>query len=493
MKKTGFIIRILSLLIVAAIIVVSNSCNKNKFVTVDAKFGFDQDTLSFDTVFTTQGSVTKSVLLFNKNDRWIKINNIRLAKGNASAYRLNVDGQPTQNISNIDIAPRDSAYVFVAVTIDPTAANNPFIIDDQLIATVNGVSDTVQLEAYGQNAIYINDSVLQGNIIWDKVKPYVIINSALLDSTATLTIQPGTRIYMHANSKLFIKGTLKAIGTKTDSIVFQGDRLDRDYFGGDIAGEWCGLHFLTNSMNNELAYCIIKNGGAPWKVYDPVAVDYNYLTGALIYVQPNPIGNTGTKLSMKNCFVGMSIQHGILSFNARINADNCLIYTCGAQNFYALEGGVYNFRYCTFGNYGHRFLKHDKEPILAMRNYIPNEDVAKITGAALQANFTNCIVDGNATEGNELFLDNYSIYPYSVNFKSSILKQKDPITTAEAILDAKTTSLLNAAVKFKDAYKQNFLLDTNSKAFLQGEVIPGLNLDILDNPRGPMPTIGCYE
>jgi hypothetical protein len=458
-----------------------------------ADIQFNEDTLSFDTLFTTQGSVTKWVLLHNRNDKWVRFDQIRLASGSQSAYRLNVDGQPTQSIQNIEVGPRDSIYIFVAVTIDPTNVNNPFIIEDDLIATANGVSDSVHLNAYGQNAIYINDSVMSGNIVWDNVKPYVIVNSALLDSNSTLNILPGARIYMHANSKLFIKGTLKAIGTKADSIIFQGDRLDRDYFGGDIAGEWCGLHFLTNSMDNILSYCVIKNGGAPWKIYDTAAKDYNYLTGALLYVQPNPQGNNGTKLKMNNCFVGLSIQHGILSFQANIKADNCLFYTCGAQNFYSLEGGSYNFRYCTFGNYGHRFLKHDREPILALRNYIPNQDITLVTGAALNAQFTNCIIDGSATEGNELFLDNYNLYPYTVNFDHSILKQKDVIKPTEATLDASTTSMLNMNPGFKDPFKLNFVLDSMSSAKKKGIFINDLPLDIEDLPRGNPPSLGAYE
>jgi hypothetical protein len=480
-------------LISLAFLLVQSSCQKQKFLTNGGSIRFDEDTLKFDTVFTTQGSVTKWLLLKNENDKWISVNNIRLEKGDTSVFRLNVDGQATKNISNIEIAPRDSIYVFVAVTINPNNANNPFVMEDKILATFNGTQKEVFLSAYGQNAIYINDSVLQGNITWTNTKPYVVINSALVDSDAVLNIQPGARIYMHANSKLFLKGTLKAIGTKTDSIIFVGDRLDRDYFGGDIAGEWCGLHFLNNSMNNELRYCIIKNGGAPWKVYNPTTYDYDYLTGALVYVQPNPTGNTNTKLSISNCFIGMSIAHGILAFNARIRIDNTLLYTCGAQNFYALEGGTYNLNYVTMGNYGHRFLRHDKEPILALRNYLPNPDPSKITGNSLVANFTNCIVDGNATEGNECFLDNYNIYPYSANFYSCILKQKDAITPSEAILDTKTAALRNAAVKFKDPVKQDFSLESSSNAFGNGQVIPGISIDLLDKPRSATPTIGCYE
>ena len=62
--------------------------------------------------------------------------------------------------------------------------------------------------------------------IWPNDKPHVVINSFLVDSLRKLTIQQGTRVYMHGNSGLFVYGTLETNGTKEDSVVFQGDRLE---------------------------------------------------------------------------------------------------------------------------------------------------------------------------------------------------------------------------------------------------------------------------
>jgi hypothetical protein len=491
MKK---ILYILFIFFAGAILISQSACKKSKFLTKGGSFGFSTDTLAFDTVFTTQGSVTKSFLITNNNNDWIKVNRIRLGKGNASAFRMNVDGEPTKDISNIDIAPFDSLYVFVAVTIDPTAIDNPFIIDDSVVVTLNETTKSLPLIAYGQNAVYVYDSVLQGNIIWTKAKPIVIVNSALVDSTATLTIEAGTRIYMHANSKLFVKGTLIANGTVSDSIVFAGDRLDRDYFGGDIPGEWCGLHFLQKSKNNILNYCTIKNGGAPWKIYDPVAKEFGYLTGALIYAEPNDVGITTPKVVMNNCFIGLSIAYGIFAFNSNITATNCLFYACGSQNLAVLQGGTYNFTHCTFGNYGFKsYLRHDKYSVVAMKNYfLPNpDDISTMVGAPLVANFTNCIVDGTATESDEVFIDHVTNWGNTVSFNSCLLKQKTSLV-GEATLDASTSALLNKATDFKEPNLNDFTLKTTSGAKGAG-VASSILLDIKDKTRGNPPSVGCWE
>jgi hypothetical protein len=485
--------------VVMALIFLGTGCSKKQFINSNADVSFSTDTLSFDTVFTTQGSVTKEFTIHNNNNKWLKINNIKLGKGTSSAFRLNINGKPTQDISNLDIAPFDSVYVFVAVTVDATNANNPFVIEDSIVVTYNNnAAISLPLIAYGQNAIYLDGETLQGNIVWTKTKPYVIINSILIDSTARLTIEAGTRIYMHANSKFFVKGTLIANGTKADSIVFQGDRLDRNYFGGDIPGEWCGLHFLQNSVDNILNYCVVKNGGAAWKLYDAPSKSFYFVAPGLIYLEPNAMGATNPKLRMNNCYVGLSISTGIIAFNSSMVATNCLLYTCGGNNFAAQQGGTYSFKHCTIANYGFylgglSLIKHDKTPVLGLTNYINTSDTTRDT-APLNASFYNCIVDGTVTEANEIAIDNVNIVPHVINFNHCLLKTKSATTTADGVsLDATTTALLNGLTAFKDASKLLFEIEPNSAAKNAGVNI-GINADIMDKPRdGTMPSLGCYE
>src|SRR5690606_16652327 len=135
--------------------------------------------------------------------------------------------------------------------------DNPFVVEDNLVATLNGKSYAIPLMAYGQNAYYIVDSTITGNHTWKTDKPYVIIHNAAVDENSTLSIPAGCRIYVHADSRLIVLGTLKVKGTKQDSVIFQGDRLDRKYFGNEgYPGEWGGIYFTSTSSNNEIDYAI---------------------------------------------------------------------------------------------------------------------------------------------------------------------------------------------------------------------------------------------
>jgi len=81
------------------------SCSKDDFNTSpDVRIEFSSDTLKFDTVFVSAGSVTKTLKIINPNDEKISISSIELSGGLQSAFKLNVDGSSGPSASNKEIA-----------------------------------------------------------------------------------------------------------------------------------------------------------------------------------------------------------------------------------------------------------------------------------------------------------------------------------------------------------------------------------------------------
>jgi len=74
---------------------------------------FSTDTLTFDTVFTTIGSTTSKVMVYNKQNKAVKINLIHLAGGASSPFRINVDGakDAIHQFQDIVLKARDSFCV----------------------------------------------------------------------------------------------------------------------------------------------------------------------------------------------------------------------------------------------------------------------------------------------------------------------------------------------------------------------------------------------
>ncbi|HMU69603.1 MAG TPA: hypothetical protein PKC38_06335, partial [Chitinophagales bacterium] len=122
-----------------ALALVVSGCRREIINTdTTAKLRFSEDTVHFDTVFSTVGSVTLSLILFNDFNTTLEVSNITLAGGAFSQFRMNVDGAPGDVFDNIQIPPNDSLYVFVEVTVDPNEEALPYVIEDSILFSTNG-------------------------------------------------------------------------------------------------------------------------------------------------------------------------------------------------------------------------------------------------------------------------------------------------------------------------------------------------------------------
>src|ERR1700742_2535369 len=100
-------------LFLAALLIWSSSCRKTSFITsMDAELTFSSDTLFFDTVFVTTGSITESVKVINPNNQKLHLTDIRLMGGTQSRFAINIDGSAGPEQDNIDLDAGDSMYIF---------------------------------------------------------------------------------------------------------------------------------------------------------------------------------------------------------------------------------------------------------------------------------------------------------------------------------------------------------------------------------------------
>ena len=80
--------------------------------------------------------------------------------GEPSISRMNVDGLPGTEFTDLEIAPNDSLYVFVEVTIDPNEDQLPYVIEDSIRMVTNNNEQFVQLVAWGQNAHFYDRVII---------------------------------------------------------------------------------------------------------------------------------------------------------------------------------------------------------------------------------------------------------------------------------------------------------------------------------------------
>ena len=167
MKKYFYIALIFSIPLI--------SCKKDHLITnnQNATLHFSQDTVLFDTIFTSIGSITKELMVYNNNDFDI-ITNVSLNGSSQAHFRMNVDGEPGSEINDVLIRANDSIFIFIEVTIDPTNTNTPYIVSDSLTFNTGNKKQTVDLVAYGQDA-YFHTANTYGNIINNNDKSYVFL------------------------------------------------------------------------------------------------------------------------------------------------------------------------------------------------------------------------------------------------------------------------------------------------------------------------------
>lgn len=459
------------------IIPVFFSCTKDGFITSgDAELSISADTLKFDTVFTTTGSVTQRFKIRNDNDRKLNLSAITLSGGATSSYQLNINGIAANSATDVALAPNDSLYVFVKVTINPNATNLAFIVQDSIRINFNGNTRWVQLQAYGQNARFLSNQKITTNTSWNNQLPYVILGRLTVDTLATLTIGKGTRVYCHANAPFIVNGSLKANGDAAERISFQGDRLDAGY--KDLPAGWPGIVFTEPSKENVLSFTNVKNA------YQAIVV----AAGAA-----NPI----PKLTLNECIIDNAYDVGLYGINTSVQSRNCLFSNCGNDanlgsggSNILLIAGNYIFDHATVVTYTNEYNTH-KQPVV----FISNSD--GFSTAPLSVMFRNSIIygEGSLVE-DELKINNQSGSPFNLTLNNVLYKVKNdfaganvtiinPLQNGQPLFDT-----INAARRIF-----NFRLRNGSTAVNAGDTNFSSSSDLDGKPRivATKPDLGCYE
>ncbi len=447
------------------------ACVKEEFNTSPgASLEFSMDTIFFDTVFTDVGSTTAYLKIRNPYDEHLKINSIGTGMGANSPYRINVNGTSAPLVKDIELAPKDSLYVLVEVTINPNDENSPFVVKDSIVCNVNGSMQDVKLMAWGQNAHYIDgryNGIIQ-TTTWTADKPYLIYNSMLIDSLHTLTVEAGTHIYFHKGAHLIAKGTLKAKGSFDQPVIIQGDRLEEAY--QDIPGQWGNIILADGSGTHEVEWTVVKNGVIGFQI-------------GSVNPTEKPI------LKLKNTMIQNMDYAGILSLASTIEAENCLISNAGFYLTALLAGGSYDFKQCTFANY----WKHGRrtEPSVIISNNFSTQD-GQFLGDMTQANFSNCIIYGD--NDNELILSEADGVGFNYFFKNTLYKVSEDISINS---DFVASCIKNKNPNFMDTRNYDFRLDTLSPAKDVGAISVAQeaewDLDNESHLSDGLPDLGAYE
>lgn len=476
-------------------IIIMSSCRKpDTFFQGSTNLRFSVDTLVFDTVFTTVGSVTRRIKVYNDLNEDVKIDEIRLAKSSNSVYRLNIDGLQTNLANDVLLRSKDSLHIFVEATIDPNNTNEPFIRRDSILFVTNGNVQDVDLVAWGQDAnfyynnsyfVFENDDPSQDDdslffysitqeTTWDNSKPHVIYGNVIVHEGGILTIAAGSSVYLHHSANLIVldESSLKVLGNFDNPIQITSDRTDEYY--RDLPGQWGRIWLAGGSVDNVIQNAVIKNGTIGLQV-DTLGASF----------EPT--------LRLENTIVANNSSFGILAYSSHIEAFNCQISDNRAHDIYLFGGGNYRFSHCTFANYS----PAHQSPSIRMSNYYEDLDGNEILRPMQRADFENCIVYGRIQS--EIGIEETQDALFNFKFNNCLLKLK------ENDFDLSNSSRFNANIYNEDpnfietmsAYEYNYALDTLSPAqhSAAGNIALQFPYDLFGNSRlsDEGPDIGAFE
>ena len=502
--------RITILLSAMIILMVWSSCRKDFAYTPNpGNLEFSKDTVYLDTVFSKISSSTYSLKVFNPNRDAIEIPTIRLKQGQNSYYRLNVDGVAGKEFANIPILAQDSLYIFIETTVDlSNGLKNEFLYTDaiafegkmttqevQLVTLVkdavfhypktlaDGTKETLSLNmGFNGTSVQVEGFYLkEEELHFSKDKPHVIYGYAAVPENQVLVMDAGSRIHFHKDSGIYIGNgaSLRIDGALSldqalmeNEVILEGDRLEPQY--AEIPGQWGGIWFSAGSIANRIAYATLKNA-----------------TVALM-VKGDGLLQSPT-LTLENTQIHNASNTNLWTQNAYVIAENTLLGGAGRNALRCELGGRYVFTHCTIANY----WSHGSRSGTAL--FLGNNDTSS-TGDLISAEFTNCIIDGNAPL--EISLRDNGSNAFNFNFDHSLIKFED--TSGQyantALYDFGDNTyyssvFLNQNADFKDVIRNNFLIGEASMARDKALLETALSVpyDILGASRMENPDIGAYE
>ena len=438
--------RIFLFLIAMAMLV---ACNDNDSFTASpsARLTFSTDTVKLDTVFSTIGSATYTLWVYNNASDGIKIKSVRLRQGNQTGFRVNVDGSYLDNtlgsvVNNLEVRKGDSLRVFVEITAPENMQELPKTIEDDLIfALESGVEQRVCLHGCAWDALQLRNLVVSHDTLIQSFKPIIIYGGIKVDNTT---------LYFHDQAGIDVYGTLS-----TDSVLMRGDRLDHmfSYLPYDrVSGQWRGLQFHSSSFGNTLINTEIRNAE------DAIVCDSSSLD------------SQHRRLYMERCIVHNNKGVGLEANNAYVGLLNCQ-FSNTLKECVAVYGGAVIMHNCTLAQFYP--FSADRGPALRFCNFKGENNYP------LEA-FTciNSIITGYADDVIMGEMASDSTVTYNFYFENCLLRTPQPE-------EADTISFVNVLWETpKDSVqgKQHFrLIDEDNLQY-------DFHLDSLSTAKG----MGCY-
>ncbi|MDF4202808.1 hypothetical protein PXD56_07570 [Maribacter sp. SA7] len=506
-------LRILIILSALFTLLWSTSCRKDfEYAESNGHLSFSRDTVYLDTVFSNIGSSTYTLKVYNDTKDDIIIPNISLRNGNESYYRLNVDGVAGKEFVDTPIYAEDSLFVFVETTIDITDNSiNELLYTDAILFDNAPFQQTVELVTLAKDAIFLfpddtNENAIETIVLYNdetgnpiavngfelsdnhlnftKEKSYVIYGYAIVPNGKELIIEPGTRVHFHENSgilvqeesTLTINGELSSNNSLLENeVIFEGDRLEPEF--ENISGQWGAIWISSGSINNIINHLTIKNAEL----------------GLYVEGQATEAAQT---LIITNSRIFNSSRYNLWGRNAKIDASNIVLGAAGNSSLVIENGGSYSFTHATIANYWNKGFRFNTSLSISNTSKTNVENGFDL----LNADFKNCIIDGNSS--NEISLETNSQNIFNYTFQNCFIRFNENQSSSfeNSLYNFENDEyyfnvILSGELDYFQPFDNDYRIGLNSDAINKGDKNTAIStpFDIIGSTRLPNPDLGAFQ
>lgn len=413
--------------------------------------------------FTGERTPRSCLMVYNRHDKVMRLSNVSLRDAGSGVFRMNVDGMAGDTFSDVEIRPQDSIYVYIDALLPENGSPQPGEVRGYIDFLTNGVANTVEIKATGQDVRRVHATEITADERWDAEMPYQIYDSIVVRPGATLTLPRGAKLHFHDKAYMRVYGSLVTEGEPDALVELSGDR--RGNVVGDIpfdlmASQWTGLHFAPGSTGNRLSHTVVCNTSA------------------------GVLADEGTEVVMVNCRLRNSAGYALESRHATLTLAGCEVADASLGAF-RMTGGEVTANHCTFANY-YLFTA----PMGAIVQ-IDHFDASSDDGSGrpyLKADITNSILYGNGTDFSAGDLDGTE-----VTLRRCVLKSNgsDDRNFVECLWG---TDPMFATVR--EDYYFDYRLKGESPALTHADAAltsPLTARDLYGEPRLPSPRPGAYQ
>lgn len=463
------------LFLLSALLLAACADDESFTTSPSALLTFSTDTVRMDTVFSNVPSAARNFWVYNHSSDGIRCTSVRLERGSASGFRVNVDGVDLSNLreaTDIEVRRKDSIRVFVELTSPTQNQPDPTWTDDNLIFHLeSGVEQKVNLNAWSWDATILRDRHVSGSDTLGGSKPIVVYGGLTVDSAATLHLAAGTTLYFHNDADLDIYGKVISTGTAEQNVVLRGDRIDNMFVDQPydiIPGQWQGIHIHASSSDNDFIYTDIHSA------FNGIVIDSCDANQAKLRMEASTIHNCQ--------------GYGLLSHNASIGLFNCQISNTMQDGLF-VDGGSAVLNNCTLANF-YPFVSRSGVALRFTNARSP------LTGLAVY----NSLITGYGDD--ELMGEGTdSVLAFTYQFDHCVIRTPKPETADSAYLtniiyeDVEDTVSQGSKhfLKVNQGLRSDFRLDSVSVAIGAADPSTAMPLDRLGIRRDDQPDIGAYE